>query len=56
MVKCVFSIDAGCFNKQIESEFLDIGKSIYETSFLVGLKFLAMPILPQWAIELIPVP
>lgn len=56
VVKCVFSIDAGCFNKKTESEFLDIGKSIFAPSFLVGLKFLAMPILPQWAMELIPVP
>lgn len=56
MIKCLFSSDADCFNKHTESGFLDIGKSIYAPSFLVGLKFLAMPILPQWAMELIPVP
>ncbi|XP_031635618.1 cytochrome P450 6B1-like [Contarinia nasturtii] len=56
VIKCTFSINPGCFDKNVESEFLKIGKTLFEPSFWVGMKFLVHPILPQWALDLIPIP
>ncbi|XP_031625910.1 cytochrome P450 9e2-like [Contarinia nasturtii] len=56
VIKTAFSIDPGCFEKDEQSEFLKVGKDLFAPSFLVGLKFLAIPFLPKWAFELIPVP
>lgn len=55
VIKCTFSIDPGCFNKEQESEFLIEGKKLFAPSTLVALKFLANPLLPIWAMDLIPV-
>ncbi|XP_055306508.1 probable cytochrome P450 6a13 [Sitodiplosis mosellana] len=56
VIKCTFSIDPGCFNKEQESEFLEAGKRLFAPSFMAALKFLSIPLLPQWALDLIPVP
>lgn len=56
VIQCTFSIEPGCFNKQHESEFLEAGKTLFAPSLLVGLKFLAVPILPEWVIDNIPIP
>lgn len=55
VIKCAFSIDSGCFNKEEESEFIAMGKAMFEPSFWAGLKFLLMPVLPGWALDLIPI-
>lgn len=54
-MKCTFSIEPDCFNAQNESEFLKAGKTLFAPSLLVGLKFLAVPVLPKWMIDMIPV-
>lgn len=56
VIKCAFGIEPGCFDKEKESEFVAMGKSLFDPSFLVGIKFLLMIILPDWALEWIPIP
>lgn len=55
-VKCSFSIDPDCFNKEVESEFMEKIKELFEPSFWVGLKFLLWPIVPKWAVDFVPIP
>ncbi|XP_055303189.1 cytochrome P450 6B1-like [Sitodiplosis mosellana] len=55
VIKSTFSIEPKCFENGEQNEFLTAGKQIFEPSFLAGLKFLAIPFLPKWAFELIPV-
>ncbi|XP_055325952.1 probable cytochrome P450 6a13 [Sitodiplosis mosellana] len=54
VIKCTFSIDPGCFNKEQESEFLKAGKKVYTPSSLVALKFLSLEFMPKWAMDIIP--
>ncbi|XP_055306859.1 probable cytochrome P450 6a13, partial [Sitodiplosis mosellana] len=56
LVKCAFSIDPLCFNKETESEFMSNVKELFEPSFWAGLKFLVWPIVPKWAVDFIPIP
>lgn len=56
LAKCAFSIDPGCFNDKEESEFVIMLRELFEPSFWVGLKFLSWPIMPTWAMDLIPIP
>lgn len=56
VIKCSFSIEPGCFDKENESEFVAMGKAMFAPSFWIGLKFLLMPLIPNWAIDYIPVP
>lgn len=55
-VRCAFNIDAKCFDKDNYSEFMAIGEEIFTPSLSAGLKFFMTLFLPQWAMELIPVP
>lgn len=55
MFKCAFSMEADCFQPG-KNEFREIGKMMFQPSFLAGLKFLIAPLLPKWALNLIPVP
>lgn len=54
-MKCAFGIDADSFNKEKNSKYLEVGVKMFSPSLLVGLKFLAIPILPRWILNLIPV-
>lgn len=54
-MKCAFGIDADSFNREQNSKYLEIGEKMFAPSLLVGLKFLAIPILPRWVLDLIPV-
>lgn len=54
VIKCTFSIDPGCFDKNEQSEFLKAGETLFSPSILVALKFLLVPILPEWLIDYIP--
>lgn len=56
VVRSTFSIDPKCFNKENESDFLKAVKTLFAPSFLAGLKFLLLPILPVWALDYFPVP
>lgn len=56
VIRCTYSVDAECFEKSHLSEFLVGNRKLFEPSFLVGLKFMAMPILPRWILNLIPIP
>lgn len=55
VIKCAFSIDARCFDIEKESEFLALGKSIFAPTLLAGLKFFLMPVLPEWALDMMPI-
>lgn len=54
VIKCGFSIDAKCFESGT-SEFREIGRKIFEPSFANGLKYMLLPILPEWIIRNIPI-
>lgn len=56
VIKCIFSIDAGCFKKHEESEFLECGRNLFAPSFLAGFKFILIRVLPTWIVNLIPAP
>lgn len=45
MVKCGYSMDAGCFEDP-KCEFREMGKKIFQPSFLVGMKFLIQLFVP----------
>lgn len=56
VIKSAFTIEPDCFNKENKSEFLKIGDALFTPTFLLGVKFFAMPILPEWAMDYIPAP
>lgn len=45
MVKCGYSIDAGCFDNP-KNNFREMGKKIFQPSFLTGLKFMVQVFVP----------
>lgn len=53
---CGYSIDAQCFDHNKTSEFVTAGRKMFEGTFWAGLKFMAFPILPNWLLDLIPIP
>lgn len=55
VIQCGFSIDPKCFDKENDSEFLQINRELFTPTLLVGLKFMAFFFFPQWAVEWIPV-
>lgn len=54
VIKCAFSIDPKCFDRKIESEFMEMGRELFAPSLLTGIKSLKKRIAPKWAIDFIP--
>lgn len=55
-VRCGFSIDPMCFDKNEVSDFIKMSQNSFDTSFLVGIKFMLLLFLPPWAADYIPIP
>lgn len=45
VVKCGYSMDAGCFENP-KNEFREMGKKIFQPSFITGMKFIVSMFLP----------
>lgn len=54
VIKCTFSIDPKCFDRKIESEFMEMGREMFAPSLLVGIKSLIVLFAPKWAVDFIP--
>lgn len=54
VVRCGFSVDAECFDKDKRSEFMAISQELFIPSLLAGFKFFIMLFVPRWAFEYIP--
>lgn len=55
ITKCLLSLDAGCFD-DVECEFRQVGKKLFEPSMMLMLKFILMPIVPKYVNKFISVP
>lgn len=56
MVKTIFSIDSYSFVRNQDSEFMKAGKVLFDPSTLVSFKNVIAPVLPQWILEILPIP
>lgn len=56
VIKCSFSIDPKCFDNENESEFLVMGREMFEPSFWVGMKFMSSFLLPHFITNFLPIP
>lgn len=56
VIKCSFSIDPKCFDNENESEFLVMGREMFQPSFWVGLKFMSSFLLPHFFVNILPIP
>lgn len=55
VVKCAFSLDAGCFEGK-SSIYVELGKKVMSPSISVAVKSMMMPMLPKWIANYVPIP
>lgn len=54
VIKTAFSLEAGCFDANQESEFMEVSQKMFELNFWTNLKCMSCLFLPKWMLDIFP--